>query len=234
MHNVHDYVISSFSVPIFDFGFELHPMLSKAEIPIAFVDLFKRHIILFSVVTSPSWSTQISIATSFKYLTPTESVMSFSISTSTGFFSSRTTTSSLSPTTSTNSFPAVSSYRLPSSPSLTEKQTTVSPTYEPLSLTTSSSSKTTTSSLAPTARTSSVPVVSSTRLPPSSSPTEKQKTVSPTYESPPTPVPTECRAGTCRNGGTCIIPGYFCRCTKYYVWRLCTIYVGELNKQKQN
>lgn len=61
----------------------------------------------------------------------------------------------------------------------------------------------------------------------SPSSTVQRPTVSSTSE-PPTPVgPTECRPNTCENGGTCVVPGYFCRCPKYYVWNGCAVYVGE-------
>ncbi|XP_022782763.1 low-density lipoprotein receptor-related protein 6-like [Stylophora pistillata] len=51
--------------------------------------------------------------------------------------------------------------------------------------------------------------------------------------------PTDCRSNKCRNGGFCVIPGYFCECPKYYVWDLCLVYVGssavevELNLQNE-
>lgn len=55
----------------------------------------------------------------------------------------------------------------------------------------------------------------------------QRPTVSSTSE-PPTPLgPTECRPNTCKNGGRCVEPGYFCRCPKYYVWNGCVVYVGK-------
>ncbi|KAL9989112.1 hypothetical protein ACROYT_G003623 [Oculina patagonica] len=79
------------------------------------------------------------------------------------------------------------------------------------------------SSSTPTSRTSTSP----TSIFNLSSSTVQRVTVSSTNE-PPTPVsPTECRHNTCKNGGTCVVPGYFCKCQKYHVWNLCTVYVGS-------
>ena len=83
-------------------------------------------------------------------------------------------------------------------------------------------------------RTSSLTALSTSLLPMISShgltsafPSEKQTTVASTSQLPPTLAPSECRPGDCENGGTCVVPGYFCRCLKYYVWHRCSVYVGK-------
>ena len=65
---------------------------------------------------------------------------------------------------------------------------------------------------------------SQTKTPPF---TTSSSTVPSTRVQPTTLSPTECRPNTCQNGGTCIVPGYFCVCPKYYVWNLCAVYVGK-------
>ena len=74
--------------------------------------------------------------------------------------------------------------------------------------------------------TSLLPTISSHGLT-SAFPSKRQTTVANTSQLPPTLAPSECRPGDCENNGTCIVPGYFCRCLKYYVWHRCSVYVGK-------
>ena len=62
-----------------------------------------------------------------------------------------------------------------------------------------------------------------------SSPTQQLFTTqqSSTGQQSPPPGPYDCRSTKCKNGGSCVIPGYFCECPKYYVWDLCLVYVGK-------
>ncbi|XP_073243933.1 low-density lipoprotein receptor-related protein 4-like [Porites lutea] len=73
--------------------------------------------------------------------------------------------------------------------------------------------------------TSLLPMISSHGLT-SAFPSQRQTTVESTSQPPPTLAPSECRPGDCENNGTCIVPGYYCRCLKYYVWHRCSVYVG--------
>ena len=74
--------------------------------------------------------------------------------------------------------------------------------------------------------TSLLPMISSHGLT-SAFPSKRQTTVASTSQLPPTLAPSECRPGDCENNGTCIVPGYYCRCLKYYVWHRCSVYVGK-------
>ncbi|KAL9989114.1 hypothetical protein ACROYT_G003625 [Oculina patagonica] len=58
---------------------------------------------------------------------------------------------------------------------------------------------------------------------------------------PPTSAGTNaCLPNTCKNGGTCVIPGNYCKCEKFFTWHDCSVYVGsstveiELAASKEN
>ena len=77
-----------------------------------------------------------------------------------------------------------------------------------------------------TPRRSLLPMISSRGLT-SALPSKRQPTVASTSQLQPTLAPSECHPGDCENNGTCVVPGYFCRCLKYYVWHRCFVYVGK-------
>ena len=36
-----------------------------------------------------------------------------------------------------------------------------------------------------------------------------------------------CFLNTCKNGGTCVIPGNYCKCQKNFAWHDCSVNVGK-------
>ena len=57
--------------------------------------------------------------------------------------------------------------------------------------------------------------------------TEQQTTVLSTCKPPTSAGTTACQPNTCKNGGTCVIPGNYCKCEKIFAWHDCSVYVGK-------
>ncbi len=57
--------------------------------------------------------------------------------------------------------------------------------------------------------------------------TKKQTTTPSTCKPPSSAGTTACLPNTCKNGGTCVIPGNHCKCEKIFAWHDCSVYVGK-------
>ncbi|XP_078347608.1 low-density lipoprotein receptor-related protein 4-like [Oculina patagonica] len=57
--------------------------------------------------------------------------------------------------------------------------------------------------------------------------TKKQTTTPSTCKPPSSAGTTACLPNTCKNGGTCVIPGNYCKCEKIFAWHDCSVYVGS-------
>lgn len=64
--------------------------------------------------------------------------------------------------------------------------------------------------------------------------TEQQTTVpSPCEPTTPTGTP-QCIRNACKNGGTCVIPGNYCKCKKNFTWHDCSVNVGKWTFDMEN
>ena len=96
-------------------------------------------------------------------------------------------------------------------PSKTEQQTTtILSTLPSFSIKTSTLSSTKSSSIHhTTTQSGQQPTTPSTCAPPTSTRT------------------TACLPDSCKNGGTCVLPGNYCKCEKGFAWHDCSVHVGK-------
>ena len=57
--------------------------------------------------------------------------------------------------------------------------------------------------------------------------TEQHSTVISTCQPPRPSATSGCLSNTCENGGTCVLPGNYCKCEKTFAWHDCSVYVGK-------
>ena len=61
-----------------------------------------------------------------------------------------------------------------------------------------------------------------------------QQTTVPSSCEPTSPVGVPCTRDACKNGGTCVTPGNYCKCQKNFVWHDCSIDVGKWTSGMDN